>query len=164
LKEVVEATRLLISDVGLLKASAKDKSIKFGGLGLRTLQECNTWVLFNLPVLRYGPIMDPLLVLDRIFILDDVEAKSRFKVLKLRVKLRITTGAEAATIKALHFNCPRLFNKGRVAMTSERNTSKLSKLPNHKSWMSGGEGIRNYVTKQMNLIYSTLTHDTAFAF
>ena len=164
LKEVVEATRLLISDVGLLKASAKDKSIKFGGLGLRTLQESNTWVLLNLPGLRHGPIMDPLLVLNRIFRLDDVEAESQFKVLESSVKLRITTGAEAAAMKALHFNRPRLFHKGRVAMTSERNTSKLSKLPNHKSRKSRGEGVRNYVTKQMHLIYSTLTHDIAFIF
>ena len=164
LTRVAEATRLLVADVGLLKACAEDKSIKFGGLGLRTLQECNTWISTNFQGLRYGLIMDPLLMLDRIFGSDDVEAESQFKILESRVKLKITTGAEAAAIKALHFNRPRLFHKGRVAMTSERNTSKLSKLPNPKSWKSGGEGVRNYVTKQMNLIYSTVSHDITYAF
>lgn len=155
---------LIVADVGLLKACAEDKSIKFGGLGLRSLQECHSWIDDNFKGLRYGLIMDPLLMLDRIFGSDDVEAESQFKILESRVKLKITTGAEAAAIKALHFNRPRLFHKGRVAMTSERNTSKLSKLPTYKSWKSGGEGVRNYVTKQMNLIHSTVTHDIAYAF
>lgn len=156
--------RMIISDVGLLKACAEDKSIKFGGLGLRTLQECHEWITSNFRGLRYGLVMDPLLMLDRIFGSDDVEAESQFKILESRVKLKITTGAEAAAIKALHFNRPRLFHKGRVAMTSERNTSKLSKLPTFKSWKSGGEGVRNYVTKQMNLISSTVAHDISYAF
>ena len=161
---IADVTRLLVADVGLLKASAEDKSIKFGGLGLRSLQECHVWIKENFQGLRYGLVMDPLLMLDRIFGSDDVEAESQFKILESRVKLKITTGAEAAAIKALHFNRPRLFHKGRVAMTSERNTSKLSKLPNPKSWKSGGEGVRNYVTKQMNLIYSTVSHDISYAF
>ena len=164
LNRVTQETRLLVMDVGLLKASAEDKSIRFAGLGLRSLQECHAWIQENFQGFRYGLVMDPLLMLDRIFGSDDVEAESQFKVLESRVKLKITTGAEAAAIKALHFNRPRLFHKGRVPMTSERNTSKLSKLPNYKSWKSGGEGVRNYVTKQMNLIHTTVTHDIGYAF
>jgi hypothetical protein len=47
--------------------------------------------------------MEPLLMLDRIFGSDDIEADSQFKTLESRVKLKITTGAEEAAIKALHF-------------------------------------------------------------
>ena len=108
--------------------------------------------------------MDPLLVLGRIFGSDNVEAESQFKILGSRVKLKITTGAKAAAIKALHFNRPRLFHIGRVAMTSEHTMSKLSKLPIYKSWKSGGKGVRNYVMKQMNLIHSTVSHDIGDAF
>jgi hypothetical protein len=123
LTRVAEATQLLIEDVGLMKACAEDKAIKFGGLGLRTLQEYNDWVNVHFEGLRYGLFMDPLLMLDRIFGFDDAKAESQFKILESRVKLKITTGAEAAAMKALHFKGPRLFHKGRVAMTSERNTS-----------------------------------------
>ncbi len=77
-------------------------------------------------------------MLDRIFGSDDMDAESQFEVLEeSRVKLKIKTGAEASAIKALHFNRPRLFRKGREAMVSKRNTSKLSKLPNYRSWKSG---------------------------
>lgn len=154
----------LVREVAILKASTEDKSIKFGGLGLRDLSECNEWVKERFSTLRYGLVMDPLLMLDRIFGSDDMDGDSQFKILESRVKLKIKTGAEAAAIKALHFNRPRLFHKGRVAMTSERNTSKLSKLPTYKIWKSGGEGVMNYIIKQMNLIYSTVCHDIEFAF
>ena len=49
-------------------------------------------------------------------------------------------------------------------MTSERNTSKLSNLPNLKNWKNAGEDVRNNITKQMNLIYSTVLHDITYAF
>ena len=155
---------MIVADIGLLKACSEDKSVKFGGLGLRTLQECREWVGVNFKSLRYGLVMDPLLLLDRIFGADDAEAESQFKILESRVKLRITTGAEAAAIKALHFSRPRLFHKGRVAMVSERNTSKLSKLPTYKSWKSAGEGVSNYIIRQMNLIHSTVANDIGYAF
>jgi hypothetical protein len=154
----------LAKDIGMLKANTEDKTIKFGGLGLRDLAECNAWVKEKFSSLRYGLIMDPLLMLDRIFGSDDMDADSQFKVLESRVKLKIKTGAEAAAIKALHFIRPRLFHKGRVAMTSERNTSKLSKLPNYKAWKSGGEGVMIHVIKQMNLMYTTTMQDIEFAF
>jgi hypothetical protein len=164
LRRLETEVSMLVNDVGLLKACADDTAVKFGGLGLRNLQECHEWIGENFKTLRYGLIMDPLLMLDRIFGADDAEAESQFKILESRVKLRITTGAEAAAIKALHFSRPRLFHKGRVAMVNERNASKLSKLPNFKSWKSAGEGVRNYVTKQMNLIHSTISHDIGYAF
>ena len=51
----------------------------------------------------------------------------------------------------------------RAAMVSERNKSKLNQIPNFAAWKSGGEGVRNYVVKQMNSLYSTLTHEIAYA-
>lgn len=164
LRRFANEIRMLSRDVGVLKANTEDKSIKFGGLGIRDLSECSEWVVKNFSSYRYGLVMDPLLMLDRIFGSDDMDADTQFKVLESRVKLKIKTGAEAAAIKALHFNRPRLFHKGRVAMTNERNTSKLSKLPHYKSWKSGGEGVMNHVIKQMNLIHSTVAHDIEYAF
>lgn len=164
LRRMENEISMLVADIGLLKACSEDKSVKFGGLGLRTLHECREWVGVNFKSLRYGLVMDPLLLLDRIFGADDAEAESQFKILESRVKLRITTGAEAAAIKALHFSRPRLFHKGRVAMVSERNTSKLSKLPTYKSWKSAGEGVSNYIIRQMNLIHSTVANDIGYAF
>ena len=104
-------------------------------------------------------------MLDRIFGSDDAEIDSQFKTLESRVKLKITTGAEAAAIKALYFKRPRIFHKGRVLMSSERNKSKLNKIPDYKKvWKAGGEGVRNHIVQQMNLLHITLSQDISYAF
>jgi hypothetical protein len=59
--------RQLVEDVGLLKASAEDMSIKFAHLGLRNLNECGAWITTQFKDFRYGSlIMDLLVMLDRI--------------------------------------------------------------------------------------------------
>ena len=163
-RALMAEVKMLKEDMSLLKGTSDDKSIKFGGLGLRSIQECHSWIKSNFAGYRYGLIMDPLLMLDRIFGSDDIEADSQFKTLESRVKLKITTGAEAAAIKALHFKRPRIFHKGRVSMTSERNKSKLNKIADYKVWKAGGEGVRNHIVHQMNLLHVTLSNDIGYAF
>ena len=46
----------------------------------------------------------------------------------------------------------------------KRNKSHLNKLPDHKSWKSGGEGIHNHIVKQMNLLHSLMQTDINHAF
>lgn len=155
----------LTADVEALKANAEDTSVKFGGLGLKSLQDCHAWVGANFGEHRYGLVMDPLLMMERIFGGDSADGRdNHLKMLESRVKLKIHTGAEAAAISALAYARPRQFHNGKVAMTTERNASRLSKLPNYKSWNSGGQGVRNYVTKQMNLIQGTVAHDISYTF
>ena len=114
--------------------------MKFSGLGWRSLSDCQDWIQVNFPSHRYGLIMDPLLMLDRVFGSDDAEGDSQSKVLESRVKLKIATGAEAAVIKSLHFQRPRIFNTGQESMTTEQLKSKLNKLKTQKVWKSGREG------------------------
>ena len=157
--------KTLMAEVAVLKSCTEDKSVKFASLGLRSIHECQAWIALNFKGYRYGLIMDPLLMLDRIFGSDDSETDSEFKSLEYRVKLKITTGAEAAAIKALYFKRPRIFHKGRVSMTTERNKSKLNMIPDYKTWKAGGEGVKNHIIQQMNLLHvTTISHDIAYTF
>ena len=90
--------RQLIEDVGLLKASAEDTSIKFAHLGLRNLNECGAWVTTQFKDFRYGLIIDPLVMLDRIFGEDEASSSTHLKTMETRINLKIMTGAEAATL------------------------------------------------------------------
>ena len=157
--------RQLLSDVALLKACSRDKeAVKFGNLGLKSIQDCQMWIRKNFSCHRYGLIMDPLLMLDRICGNDDaVNKANQFKTWESQIKLKISTGAEAAALQAVSFKRPRLFHAGKTAMVSERNKSKLSQLANYAAWKSGGEGVRNYVVRQMNLLYSTLSDEISYA-
>ena len=154
----------LVADVGMLKASSMDKAVSFGGLGLRSIQECQAWIDENFSCYRYGLIMDPLLMLDRVFGNDGSESKTnQLKVWESRIKLKISTGAEQSALQALSFRRPQLFHSGKTAMVNERNKSKLNQLPSFKIWKSGGEGVRNYIVNQMNTIYSSMTEEITYA-
>lgn len=76
--------------------------------------------------------------LERVFGTD--MENSHMKTLESRKKLNIKTGSEAAAATALSYPRPCQFHNGKVSMTTERIASRLSKLPNYKSWNSRGQG------------------------
>ena len=117
--------KTLTLEVMMLKAGSEDKSVKFAGLGWRSILDCQDWIKINFASNRYGLIMDPLLMLDRIFGSDDAEGDSQFKVLESRVKLKIATGSEVAVLKALYFKRPRLFHSGQESMATVGNSQGL---------------------------------------
>jgi methyl-accepting chemotaxis protein len=156
--------RQLVEDVGLLKASAEDTSIKFAHLGLRNLNECGAWITYHFKDFRYGLIMDPLVMLDRIFGEDEASSSTHLKTMETRINLKIATGAEAATLRSLQFARPRIFHSGRVAMNNDRNKSRLNKLPDHSTWKAGGDGVKHFIMKKMNLLHSAISSDISYAF
>ena len=101
---------------------------------------------------------------DKIFGNEHSDSTAYMKMLESRLKLSIETGAEASALNALQFPRPRLFHQGRPIIHMERNKSRLNKLPDHKSWKSGGAGIHNHIVKQMNLIHSSMQSDINHAF
>lgn len=166
LAQTAEAVETLVEDVGILKLCIEDKSVKFGGLGLRTIHECNEWIQNHFSCYRYGLIMDPLLMMDRIFASREGASKTanQFKVWEARLKLKISTGAEGAAVNAVQINRPQLFHSGMTELTSGRNKSRLNMLPNVAAWKSAGEGVRPFIIKRMNSMHSTLLKEIAFAF
>jgi hypothetical protein len=111
------------SDVIVLKTRTEDKSVKFTGLGCRPLGNCQVWIKKNFPSNRYGLIMDPLLMLNRVFRYKDENLVSQFKTLESRVTLKIATGGETVAIKALYFKRLQLFHSGQFSMSRNRNKS-----------------------------------------
>ena len=166
LAQTAAAVETLIEDVGILKLCIEDKSVKFGGLGLRTIHECNEWIQNHFSCYRYGLIMDPLLMLDRIFASREGASKTanQFKVWEARLKLKISTGAEGAAVNAVQINRPQLFHSGMTELAPGRNKSRLNMLPNVAAWKSAGEGVRPFIIKRMNSMHSTLLKEIAFAF
>jgi hypothetical protein len=160
--QIVKELQHLSRDVSMLKAGSEDTTVKFGNLGWRSIFDCQEWIKTNFKTNRYGLIMDPLLMLDRVFGSEDTESDNHFKALESRVKLKIATGGEAAAIKALYFKRPRLFHTGQVSMSTDRNRSTLNKSADYRVWKNGGEGVRNYIVKRMNLLLTTISQDISF--
>jgi hypothetical protein len=152
----------LVADVNSLKSTVNEtNAIKFAGLGLRDFKDTIRWVERNFSGLRYGLILDPLLMLEWIYGDDEVDSGSFLKAMETRLKLKIETGAEASALNSLRHARPRIFHKGRPCMVNLPNKSRLNLLASHKDWKSGGEGIENFIITKMNVLYSSISADIA---
>ena len=89
-----------MDDVRALKSTLLEDStaIKFGNLRLRNIHECSRWIKKNFEGMRYGLMMDPVLMLERIYGDDKVDAMSLMKTLESRLILKIETVAEASSL------------------------------------------------------------------
>ena len=157
--------RQLIKDVQVLKSTSQDSSsIKFGNLGFRNIHQCSNWIEKHFSGLRYGLIMDPLLMLERIYGDDEVDSMSLMKTLESRLKLKIETGAEASALNALRHACPRIFHKGRPTILNSPNKSRLNQMSSHSEWKTGGEEIKSFIIQKMNILHASIASDIATEF
>ena len=155
----------LDQEISAIRSSGDASTVKFGELGFKTVSDCHDWAIANFPGRRYGLIMDPLLMLDKICGGGSkTSSDASWRNMELKIKLKITTGAEAAALDALNNVRPRLFHTGEASIEYVRNTSRLSKLLKHTSWESGGGGVRAHILKKMNHLHATITADIRTAF
>ena len=147
----------------LMIRSAGDASIvKFGELGFKSVTEGHDWALEHFPGRRYGLIVDPLLMLDKIC---GGAARTSADTSWRNTELKLTTGAKAAALDALNNIRPRLlFHTGEAFIVYERNTSRLSKLLKHTDWEAGRGGVWAHILKKMNHLHATISADICTEF
>ena len=152
-EEIMSVLSKLIEEVKILQSSKQSNSIKFASLGFIDLSDCSAWIAQHYTGYQYGLIMDPLLMLDRIYGEDDVTDSDAFlKAMEVRYKMKIDSGNEAAVLNALKFPRPRVFHKGRPTIVSVPNKLQLNLLLTHSDWNPGGEGIMDYCVSKLNAL------------
>ena len=140
------------AEVKALKTVGDGSAIKIANLGFKSIRDVSKWTSENFKGSRYGLIMDPLLLLDRIC--GETAADKTLKAIQLRINLKLTTGGEGSVIESLSNAWHRLFHSGAPTMTYARNVSRLNKLQKHSDWeASGGGGVREHIIAQMNNLH-----------
>ena len=159
----------LLKDVDTLKNKGDASATKFADLAFKSHEDCFDWVQVHFTKKRYGLIMDPLIMLDKICG-DDLRYSGgtggggTWKTMAERLKMNVTTGVEAAAAESLANPRPRLFHTGDPSMIYERNVSRLNRLKKHTDWKSGGGGIREFMIKRMNALNAALTKEITTTF
>ena len=74
------------------------------------------------------------------------------------------TGAEAATLRSLQFIRPRIFHCGHAAMNNERHKSCLNKWPDNSTWKAGGDIVKKFIMKKMNILHNVVSNDIIYTF
>jgi hypothetical protein len=49
-------------------------------------------------------------------------------------------------------------------MNNDHNKSRLNKLPDHSTWKAGGDSIKIFTVKKMNILHSVISSDILYAF
>ena len=128
---------------------------------MRDLSDCSAWISKHFSHFKYGLIMDPLLMLDRIH--GDYEAgdsSGLMKTMELRCKLIVDSGGESAALNALRYARPRVFHVGRPTIVSVHNKSRLNALLTHDKWNGGGDGIMEHVMEKMHRLQNAVMSDS----
>jgi hypothetical protein len=156
----------LIEDVKTLQGAKQNTAIKFAGLGISDLSDCTAWINEHFKGYQYGLIMDPLLMLDRVYGDDEVAegGGALLKAMELQYKMKIESGGEAAALNALRYSRPRVFHKGRPTIVSVQNKSRLNLLPSHSDWNPGGEGVMEFCVNKMNLLEDMISDEIGHTF
>jgi hypothetical protein len=160
-ESVMSIVSKLIQDVKTLQSSKQNTTVKFGGLGFSDLADCAAWIEKHFSDHQYGLIMDPLLMLDRIYGEDEVSESggALLKSMELQYRMKIDSGGEAAALNALRYSRPRVFHKGRPTIVSVQNKSRLNAILTHADWNPGGEGVKDYCVEKMNLLEEVISDE-----
>ena len=158
-KENFRVFTKMVDDVGTLKLSSGASTVKFGGLGLKSLQECVEWTRVNFAENHYGLILDPLILLDRLYGNIHLDQMTQLMIYETQAKLKINNSGEASSLTSLGYPRPRFFHEGRPLMSCDQNTSRMSKLGKHSVWKNGNQGIRNNIMDRLSGLQSSITSD-----
>ena len=133
---------------------------------MRKLQERNRWVSENYSDMKYGLMIDPLVLLERIAGGSEKDPMPHLKTLEARKKLNADTGAESSAVTSLrHSWRPRTFHEGMPFMVCDQNMSRLNQLCKHTKWKSGGMGVRNHIMKPLGILQQqAISSDIIFTF
>ena len=159
----------LVREVDILKNKGDASATKFADLSFKSHEDCFEWIQIHFTKKRYGLIMDPLIMLDKICGDDSsysggTGGGGTWKTMAERLKMNVTTGAEAAAAESLANPRPRLFHTGDPSMIYEKNVFRLNRLKKHSDWKSGGGGIREFMIKRMNALNVGLTKEISTSF
>jgi hypothetical protein len=161
--DVMPILNKLIDDVKSLQAGKHNSAIKFGGLGISDLADCQAWCDKHFDGYQYGLIMDPLLMLDRMQGEDEVWS-TILKDMDLQDKMNIRSGAETSALNAMRYSRPRLFHTGRPSVLTTQNKSRLSQIPTHAAWNPGGHGVMDQTREKMNVLELCIADDISNTF
>jgi hypothetical protein len=95
-----DVVEVLVKEVEILKNKGDASATKFADISFKSHEDCFEWIQIHFTKKRYGLIMDPLIMLDKICGDDSRYSGGTgggaWKTMAERLKMNVTTGAEAA--------------------------------------------------------------------
>jgi hypothetical protein len=156
LDQVLASNEELERRLARILAESEVDSVKFAGLGLRSVEEVQAWVETNFPKRAYGLVIDAYLLFDLIADEGPSNQNEMMTEMKRRLDLDIATEAEGQALTAFLAEVPRLFHtRSTTLQMSGDNASFFSKVPTYKAWANSG-GLKKTIEHRLSKLKKSL--------
>ena len=143
--------RTLLGDANLemqrLKGKVDTSTIKFGNLGVATVDDCKAWVALKFGSRAYGLLFDLNLVLEWCAPQENGDVLSMLTTMEKRHKMQIATTNEARAIYAMKNEFPQLLYKDFPG--TGRDPSFLTEMKEYSDWESPETGVRDRILNRL---------------
>ena len=143
--------RTLLGDANLemqrLKGKVDTSTIKFGNLGVATVDDCKAWVALKFGSRAYGLLFDLNLVLEWCAPQENGDVLSMLTTMEKRHKMQIATTNEARAIYAMKNEFPQLLYKDFPG--TGRDPSFLTAMKEYSDWESPETGVRDRILNRL---------------
>lgn len=144
-KSTVEA------ELKLLKGLSDDDTVRFGGVGVKSLTEAQAWLALHDPSDDFGHIVDAHVIFEYLY-RDMDKADSNFLKSQLLLnKAGLSNEFEGSTITSYERSIPRLFlSSGRVRII-RNDESYFDTMPTYLDWRTNETGYRDHLMLGLKL-------------
>ena len=140
------------ADFQRLKTKMDTTAIKFGNLGLSTVDDCKAWVAMKFGSRAYGLFFDLPLILEWCAAQEHGDVLSMLTTMEKRHKMQIATTNEARALYAMKLEFPQFFYKDLPG--TGRDPSFLTAMKDYEDWESPETGVRDRIINKIGTMHS----------
>ena len=140
------------ADFQRLKSKMDTTAIKFGNLGLSTVDDCKAWVAMKFGSRAYGLFFDLPLVLEWCASQEHGDVLSMLTAMEKRHKMQIATTNEARSLYAMKLEFPQILYKDLPG--TGRDPSFLTAMKDYEDWEAPETGVRDRIINKIGNMQS----------
>ena len=130
-----------------LQSNLDSTTIKFGNLGLSSVDDCKAWISLKFGSRAYGLLFDVNLVLEWCAPQENGDVLSMLTTMEKRHKMQIATTNEARALFAMKNEFPTLLYKD--FPSTGKDPSFLTAMKDHGDWESPETGVRDGIVNRL---------------
>ena len=130
-------------DLQRLRTKINTTAIKFGNLGLSSIDDCKAWVSMKFGSRAYGLLFDICLVLEWCASQESGDVLSMLTTMEKRHKMQISTTNDARALYAMKLEFPQILYKDLPG--TGKDPSFLTAMKDHEDWDAPETGVRDRI-------------------
>ena len=139
-------------DMQRLRSKIDTTAIKFGNLGLSSVDDCKAWIALKFGFRAYGLLFDVCLVLEWCSSQENGDVLSMLTTMEKRHKMKISTTNDARALYAMKLEFPQILYKDLPG--TGKDPSFLTAMKELEDWDAPETGVRDRIIHKLGSMHS----------